>query len=141
MSGAQLVRTLQVVLQSAVPEAAVIPGIPKMFHDPVVIYFWRDGPPSDVIKTTDTVRRSHNIHIHLLVQTGGDDIAAELAYLELTDRVSDCFQTNRRLLTQSVNSTIAVKPLGSQYLLMDGAEYRCAAWIWTAEEQLSFAFA
>jgi hypothetical protein len=141
VSAVQLVQSLQLVLQAAVPDANVVIGIPKQFHDSILVYLWRDGPPRDVLKTTDTIRRHHDIHIHLLVQSTGDDQNAELLYLDLADRISDCFQTNRRLLTQGVNSTIAVKPLGSQYVLIDGGEYRCAAWIWTAEEQLSFQFA
>ena len=141
MSAVSLIQALQLVLQAAVPDANVVVGIPKIIHDPILVYLWRDGVPLDILKTTDTVRRQHQIHIHLLVQSTGDDVNAELLYLDLADRISDCFQTNRRLLGMGVNSTIAPKVLGSQYVFVDSSEYRACAWLWTAEEQLSFAFA
>ena len=142
MSAVQLVQALQLVLQNAVPDANVVIGMPKIIHDSILVYLWRDGVPRDILKTTDTIHRQHQIHIHLLVQSTGDDVNAELLYMDLADRISDCFQTNRRLLGTAVNSlAIAPKPLGSQYLFADSAEYRAGAWIWTAEEQLSFAFA
>lgn len=141
MSATSLVQALQLVLQDAVPDANVVLGIPKLIHDPILVYLWRDGSPTDVVKTTSTVRRYHQIHIHLLVQSSGDDANAELLYLDLSDRISDVFQANRRLLGTAVNSTITPKVLGSQYVLVDGAEFRACAWLWTAAEQFTFQFA
>lgn len=142
MSGYALAANLQQVLQYALPDTVCYLGIPKLFHDPVIIYLWRDGPPEDRVKTTDTVRRHHMFHIHLLVQSTGDDNEAELIWMDICERLADAFQVNRRLLGTGQNSTISPKPLGSQYVLLDnGTEYRAAAWVWDAEEQLTFQFA
>lgn len=141
MSAVDITRALQTVLQAALPDANVLLGIPRQFYDPVVLYCWQDGPPNDVMKTTDTVRRHHIINIHLLVLSTGDDQQAEMTFLDIADRLADAFNTNHRLLGTADNSTISVKTLGSQYVIMDQAEYRAAAWIWDAEETLTFVFA
>ena len=142
MAGIEIARAMQTVLQAACPDANVVFGIPKQFHDSILVYIYRDNAAADIQKTTDTVRRHHTMHIHLLVQSGGDDLNAEFLFLDLTDRISSAFQTNRTLLGTAANSQLSVKPLGAQYILIDGAtEYRSGAWIWEVQEQLTFAFA
>src|SRR4051812_19951594 len=102
VSGTDCALALQLVLAAARPDANVVFGIPKMFHDPALIYLWeKDG--DDIIKTTETVRRHHPFQVHLLVQSVGDDINAELLTYDLRDRIKSAFQTNRRLLGTAVN--------------------------------------
>lgn len=141
MSGVDVAQAMQIVLQSACPDANVVFGIPKLIHDPILIYVWRDNTAADIQKTTDTVRRHHSMQVHLLVQSVGDDVNAELLFLDLSDRVNSAFQTNHRLLGTAANSTLTTKVLGSQYVLVDGAEYRAGAFVWDVEEQLTYVFA
>lgn len=141
MSAVDITRALQTVLQAALPDATVVLGIPRQFYDPIILYCWQDGPPNDIQKTTDTVRRHHIINIHLLVLSTGDDQQAELIFLDIADRLADAFNLNHRLLGTADNSHITTKALGSQYVLVGETEYRACAWTWDAEEQLTFAFA
>lgn len=141
MSGTDIANAMQLVLQSACPDVNVVFGIPKVFHDSILIYIYRDNSANDVQKTTDTVRRHHAMQVHLLVQSTGDDLNAEFLFLDVSDRVNSAFQANHRLLGTAANSQLTVKPLGSQYILMDSGEYRCCAWQWDVEEQLTFVFA
>lgn len=140
MSGIDIAQAMQLVLQGACPDANVVFGIPKVFHDSILIYLWEDGG-EDIQKTTDTVRRHHPMQVHLLVQSSADDVQAELLLYDLGDRIKSAFHTNRRLLGTAANSTLTVKNLGSQYVLIDQVEYRARAWNWDAEEQLTFVFA
>lgn len=144
MSGIDIALAMQLVLQAACPEANVVFGIPKMFHDPALIYFWEDNS-DDIMKTTGTVRRHHSMQVHLLVQSSGDDQEAELLTYALRDRIKSAFQVNHRLMGTAANSTLTNKTLGSQYLLMGDAgsmvEYRATGFVWDVEEQLTFVFA
>lgn len=144
MSGFDIAQALQLVLQAACPDANVVFGMPRVFHDPVFIYIYEDNG-DDVQKTTDTVRRHHLMQVHLLVQSVGDDQQAELLTYDLRDRIKSAFQTNHRLLGTAANSHLINKPLGAQYVLIGDVgsvqEYRATAWVWDVEEQLTFAFA
>lgn len=140
MSGVDVANAMLLVLQAACPDANVVFGIPKVIHDPILIYIWEDNG-DDVQKTTGTVRRHHPMQVHVLVQSAGDDVNAELLTYDLRDRIKSAFQVNHRLLGTAANSTLTTKNLGSQYVLIDSSEYRATGFQWDIEEQLTFVFA
>jgi hypothetical protein len=146
MSASAIFTEVQSVLATAIPEALVVPGVPKSWNANILIYLYHDGSTDAAKAGPSVIRRTHVIPIHLAILSTGDDMQAEAVLLDLHDRITNTFYTNRFLNATASTSQLYQRDgkqggTGPQYILNNNSEYRHRWWTLEAAEDLTFTFA
>lgn len=152
MSTAAIIAATQARLSAVLTAAGevsfvVVLGVPKVVTTDTVVYLWDDGYADEQKAGPGWVRRQHNIPIHLMVLSTGDDDAAEQRLMALSDLIGNAFYTDRKLggvcgtteLHQSDGGATRLAQT-QPYIVYQNGEYRHRWWSLTAAEDLVFAF-